>query len=904
MAHRTRHSAEGTYSEGVSNVFDASLLSERLDSVIEAVARPGGSALLLGEPGAGKSRLAEAAAYLLEAEYDERFSVTIMSTPPGPTSGLVAVFGLYFPEILEPLPGAEPGDLSMPPAPLLASRLRDAIFARAAGKTPLLVVSDVHEYGPMPAFLLEQLVRLREVHIIATAQRLTGAADRVSRDPRVRRITVGPLTIAEADRYLGRVLGVAHIASPTLHRWHAATGGNIYALGLLALSCDRRGIVRRNGGLASVPPGLDDAPEEFAHFAVETCTPDEMRTLELIAQAEPMIETELLALVPPAHASILMERGLIRVRRHPGGEMALRTAHPVFAASIREHMSPARRVEVCTELFEALDTGSDDALFMESPQQLTRLVTFGLESGRSVPHLWLRQAFTFVNSGASPKLLLRICLELMKSAELLEAAVVAVRAASFARLLGDSVAQQRVLDRIDDLVLADDAAGELPVTLRTRLQLLRIEQRFWAGARMEDVLDQLTHLEGALTADDCLAREMVRSSRFVLLAYTGRLKDAAASRPPEEPSPDINLEWVRAPARAIDALILQQRGMIDAAIRTAEDARTLAMLGSRPDTESLDLHGFCWFFGYWANGSPEAGRQALEEVEENPNPDVQAAVYLSGLVEAGAALLAAQEGRWRDAADQSWQLLEQLRLNDGYGLSPLQHAVHALALAAMGERERAIPAFRRALRDRRGVSFAIEGFRRRMLVRTRQWLRLGDPHAAALELAEWAREQEVQLVELEALHIAACESRATARAILPRARQLAGAVDLTISAVILDHIQKIVAGVPAADVEEPELRLLAELGLWLPLPVTGGLSAREREVALLASLGYSSRFIAERLHLSVRTVDTHLGHVYAKLGVEDRDGLRRWFMTDREFPTQHPGTASRADAADFQAGAD
>jgi DNA-binding CsgD family transcriptional regulator len=117
--------------------------------------------------------------------------------------------------------------------------------------------------------------------------------------------------------------------------------------------------------------------------------------------------------------------------------------------------------------------------------------------------------------------------------------------------------------------------------------------------------------------------------------------------------------------------------------------------------------------------------------------------------------------------------------------------------------------------------------------------------------------------------------------------------------VILDHIEKIVAGVPATDVDEPELRLLAELGLWLPLPVTGGLSAREREVALFASLGYSSRFIAERLHLSVRTVDTHLGHVYAKLGVDDRDGLRRWFMTDREFPMPHADARSGTDAARF-----
>jgi len=48
---------------------------------------------------------------------------------------------------------------------------------------------------------------------------------------------------------------------------------------------------------------------------------------------------------------------------------------------------------------------------------------------------------------------------------------------------------------------------------------------------------------------------------------------------------------------------------------------------------------------------------------------------------------------------------------------------------------------------------------------------------------------------------------------------------------------------------------------------------REREIALLAAANLRSKEIAEALHLSVRTVDNHLQHAYAKLGVSTRREL-------------------------------
>lgn len=48
------------------------------------------------------------------------------------------------------------------------------------------------------------------------------------------------------------------------------------------------------------------------------------------------------------------------------------------------------------------------------------------------------------------------------------------------------------------------------------------------------------------------------------------------------------------------------------------------------------------------------------------------------------------------------------------------------------------------------------------------------------------------------------------------------------------------------------------------------LTEREREVLALVADGATNRAIARQLHLSEATVKTHLVHVYAKLGVDDR----------------------------------
>jgi DNA-binding CsgD family transcriptional regulator len=57
---------------------------------------------------------------------------------------------------------------------------------------------------------------------------------------------------------------------------------------------------------------------------------------------------------------------------------------------------------------------------------------------------------------------------------------------------------------------------------------------------------------------------------------------------------------------------------------------------------------------------------------------------------------------------------------------------------------------------------------------------------------------------------------------------------------------------------------------------SGGLSARELEVVRLVADGLANKAIAAQLHLSVRTVESHVRHVLSKAGLSNRTQLARW----------------------------
>lgn len=182
----------------------------------------------------------------------------------------------------------------------------------------------------------------------------------------------------------------------------------------------------------------------------------------------------------------------------------------------------------------------------------------------------------------------------------------------------------------------------------------------------------------------------------------------------------------------------------------------------------------------------------------------------------------------------------------------------------------------------------------------------------ALRAARIARTAEMHAVEMRALHTAV---RFGERSHYPRLRQLAARLNSPLAAAITAHsrgmgdhdgdrlddaadqFDQIGATAMAADASAHAAREHARSGSrvselesatrahWLasrcglrtpaiasvddPLPITD----RQRVIAELVGAGMTNREIADRLGVSVRTIDGHLYRIFSKLRIEDRDQL-------------------------------
>ncbi|MHA3683344.1 LuxR C-terminal-related transcriptional regulator [Leucobacter sp. HY1908] len=876
---------------------------ERRQRVVDLLAPPGSIVLLVGESGAGKRRLAQDAVETLSQQLGQNASQSESATshhapdqpsqalelisliaPSNPLSTIASHFGV--PETLGHF-AVHLDEDDEHSSERFAEQLIDTVteIASDPGRgDPVLLVQGIDRYSPQLTCLIGRVMNIAGVRLIATAHGLSGAAAHLSSDARAHVVTVAPLTMQQSHRYLNRLLGVEHVEYHSLRRWYQLTEGNALSLMLLALALDREGHIGRSRGVGYELPGPELVPREIWDYLQELCSDQELRTLELIALVEPVGESKLVREIDPGSLSRLRSRGLVKEQHQHGRGTQLSLSHKLLAAAVREQMTTERASAISSRLFDALSESLNGPAAHRRHDLLVRLVRLGLDAGRPLPAEWLSETLDEHAHVLEPSLRLRTARALLThpDATTNQFAAATLQLVTTARAAGEYAVLERSWEDVREAVdRLRRSAGESSM-LRIRLELQLIDHYAFDLGDPQRALAQLADL-GARVAGDGVTAEgsdaklaAVRGAHALLLASLGKLREAEDYLPHPGAVASMRVEWERGSARLVSSLLLCQRGQFSDALRIADQASSYATIGEKPQAELVEVLQFSSFLTFWACGAAEAARYRLALMLEEAQHDTA----FTGLAEVAAALMSLADGKWRLAAQRGERVVDRLTRHDPHGLLSLGLAAHSLALAALGEKEESRRAIRSAEVHRPGPAQTVAGFVRVMTLRARQWNADDGAAQFGLQLAAWARGQDLATVELLALHQVAVADRDEAVRYLTRIRALAAVIEPPMSAAILAHCEDIAAGVTAW--ESPSARALTELGVWMPLPATDELSAREREIALYAALGYSSRWIAEQFHLSVRTVDTHLRHVFTKLRVGGRDELRQWFRREHQ----------------------
>ncbi|MET8625823.1 AAA family ATPase [Kitasatospora sp. NPDC004669] len=323
--------------------------------------------------------------------------------------------------------------------------------------------------------------------------------------------------------------------------------------------------------------------------------------------------------------------------------------------------------------------------------------------------------------------------------------------------------------------------------------------------------------------------------------------------------------------RAVQAALLLMSGPLDEARTAAEEALDLAReLGA---TETLAIAAALRLRAVVWQGGPDAAGPALELLLGLPEPStaVWRAVVRHAVVEASVAcghpltaaeatrLLSLGDGRWRDPMPaHGHDLMAAVHAAEGNTALVARH----VELAGRAARSAGLPA-----------AGAVVSLAAARLLRARgeqdrasRLARRASDRLAASGFVVRAGLAQLVAAEISAEH----GDRSGYESATGAARRLFGRVGA--------HALLARAEQPwRAGRHTPEARGVGtEAGRVRPHPFGEPLlSPRENEVADLAAQGLTNQAIAQRLFISVRTVESHLTLVYRKLGISSRGAVAR-----------------------------
>ncbi len=785
---------------------------------------------------------------------------------------------------------------SRDPVALIGSA-RESILAE---DNTVVGIDDAHLLDELSATLLHQIAVDGAGRIVATVRSGAPVPDAITslwKDGYLQRLELQPFTQQQSIALIESVLGGTLEGLSADVMWESSGGNPLFLRHMVEGALDAGALTEVNGvwqlrGPTVVPSGLAALlANRLDHVGAAV-----MNALKLLALCEPLDIETLCELGGEDAVDAAEMHGLIRIVRDSPQFVNVRFSHPLFGDVVRRRIGTASARKLRGRLVQVLRDGN-----LDSAASRIRLAQLCVDSNQDVNIELLiaasKDAMSLSNLPLGERIA-RAAFERgggVREAELLSRALLWQGYPAQA----DEILNQFEPDDLNELQLVQwgvprmsilfwsmgdvGRANQVLTLLRQRVQhpslKLAVEATGSAMAVHENrIADGIAEAERVL-ADPNAPKQVVDWAAFaagLAMPVAGRGADfepiAAKCRAEQKATEGM----IRVMVRYCDVLALTSLGNLDLADRRAADYAGFSSAGQRMA---------------WAIAKITAG---LVAVYRGKFPDA-----ISALEQAVAAQAA--------EVTMPWRLPARVLLVKAY--------------AALGRPQEAERVFADA-KEHRGPHMAIHS--PQMMV-AQSW------HAAAKGLerravelaraaADVAHNAGQYAVEAEALHHAA---RFGDRTVAPRLAALTEKVQGRMVTLQAHHAAAVAvgdgAGLDALSTEFEDaglllsaadsaaqaaslhdragqrrksaessaraLRLAAQCGgattpairsAARPLPVT----SREREIAALVAEGLTNREIAERLTVSVRTVEGHIYRACIKLDVVDRDELGKIIRQD------------------------
>lgn len=782
-----------------------------------------------------------------------------------------------------------------------AGQIASARRALLAEGDLVIGVDDAHLIDPLSATLLHTIATERAGRIVATVRNTEQVPEVIMslwKDGFLQWLELRPFTRDETTALLEAVLGgtVEELSADFI--WQSSEGNPLF-LRHLVIGALEDGSLREVGGVwqmrgrARVSPGL----AALLDTRLDETDGPALHALKLLSLCEPLDLDALVELAGVDAVDAAEQTDLIRIGED-GGTLRARIAHPLYGDVMRRRLGTASAREIRGQIAAVLRTRDTS-----SPARRIQLAQLYADSDQDADVFLLLTAAQDALSMADLALAEPLALAALQQAQKLPAGDrEPLQLAAHLMMFRAATLQGRGADA---RAIVDEMASHAPSDDE---QLVRwwgvplIGIRFFVTAEIAAAHEVLELMRARVTDPAMMA--IVDGYAAVFAVHENDLDGGLAIARTVLANPDVPpLATEGASFAAGQALPMMGRGKdfgpIAERVRAVENPESiLGILARYSDVLALSMIGEL---------DDAEHRAAAYAQFSSPGQYVGWAV-----TKAMAAVVAAYRGRFAEVISPIEQALAALVGDDPLPWQLPAHLLLTRAHAARGHHEQADRALAEARRIF-GPHMTVYG---PQLTLATAWVaaaRGGDKTAIALahNAAKAAHQAGQYGVEAEALHDAA---RFGDRTVSARLSWLAGRVQGRPAEVYARHAAALAEGDGAA--LDAASRQFEQIGLLLsaadaaaqaaaaheragarkagtesaaraqnlaaraggfvtpaisaaarPLP----LSSREREIAALIAEGLSNRQIAERLSVSIRTVEGHIYRGCTKLDASDRE---------------------------------